>query len=793
MPSSATFKGIRFPGHLAPFLPYMESMNDHREGLRSLQGSWDTLSLLGHLSNPRADMGKTRESFDALTSRLLCSLAEESYSQVAAGLGSKAQFAIDILVRNLFERTADIGFLATDASLVAGCASGAEDAGALRQRFADYVKRYSVYRDAVLLGADGRVLCQLQGTPAGAADPEFADLVMGAPSFVERYAVTGFTAAEPALVYAASVRTPMGSHDGVLALVFDLAGEASVIFDKLREDEELIAFVDATGRIVLSSDDQVLPAGFRLSKVGSSALVRIGGCNYVAVQRSASPYQGYAGPGWSAVALVPADVAFHRAAQHNDIRFSGETVFSAELRAIPEEAAAIQRRLERIVWNGRLQQAHTSDERSSSFSRALLEEIANTGRRTKAVFETSTTELLDTVAGSLLTETRMLSALAVDILDRNLFERACDCRWWTQDAVLQSLDRARAADVLRYINGLYTVYTDILVFDTDGRVVASSDGAHEPGVHLGEEWVRDCLNVTAPLGYSVTPFGAQALYGNRSTYIFSAPLRSGGRLVGGVALVFDAEPQFRAMCEAALPARTGAITAFVRQDGALLSSTGEIPVALSRDILSLDAGATWSGFQTSGEQCFAISATAGAGYREFKNSDGYKEVVIAVVIVPCGTLTADSGQASARLRPVAGGQEIATFDIGGQSVGVHTRDIVECIEIDRSVRVLHALGTSAHGYTPWRDGMLPLVDISSQVGANESHVGRQAVVMAVGDKHFGLVVSELGPIVELEVSDLPISAPGPGGRELMTHVARSGEGVVPLLSPAGVAGMLSAA
>lgn len=790
---STIFKGIKFPAHLAPFLPYMESMNDHREGLRGLQGSWDTLSLLGHLSSLRADMSETRESFDLLTTRLLGSLAEESFARVTASLGSKAQFAIDILVRNLFERTADIGFLATDAIVVQGCASGEVDTGVLRQRFADYVKRYSVYRDVALLGGDGQVLCQLKDTPAGANDPAFAAMVMGAQRFVERYATSSITGTAPALVYAAAVRTPVGSRDGVLALVFDLAGESSAVFEKLRADEELVAFVDASARVVLSSDDQLLPAGYRLPSVGTSALVRIGGCNYVAVQRAAAPYQGYVGPGWSAVAMVPADVAFRHDVQHSDIRFSGETVFSADLRAIPQEAAAIQRRLERIVWNGRLQQTHSADERSSSFSRALLEEIANTGRRTKAVFETSTTELLDTAAGSLLNETRMLSALAVDILDRNLFERACDCRWWAEDAVLQSLDSSRAADVLRYINGLYTVYTDIVVFDTDGRVIASSAGAHEPGVHLGEDWVLDCLGVTAPLGYSVSSFGAQALYGNRPTYIYSAPLRSGGRLVGGVALVFDAQPQFRAMCDAALPARSGAITAFVRQDGTIISSTAEIPVALGPDILGLAAGAAWSGLLTSGEQCFALSATAGAGYREFKNSDGYEETVIAVVIVPCGTLAADSGQAAGRLKSVSGGQEIATFEIAGQAIGVHSRDIVECIDVDRAVRVPQALGTSAHGYTPWRNGMLPLVDISSQVGGNESHVGRQAVVMALGDRHFGLVVSELGPIVELEVSDLPISAPGPGGRELMTHVARSDEGMVPLLSPAGVAEMLSAA
>jgi chemotaxis signal transduction protein len=785
---SATYKGLKFASHVAPFLPFMESMNDHREGLRGLQGSWETLALLGHLSNLRADMSETRESFDGLTERLLGALAEESFSCVTSGLGYKAQFSIDILVRNLFERTADIGFLATDTSVVAGCLNGAAP-HELRQRFSDYVKRYSVYRDVILLDTSSEVLCQLQETPAGASSATMATLALNSTGYVERYDISALTGAAPALTYSSAVRSN-GAAVGALVLVFDLASEATVVFDKLREGEELVAFLDAGGRVVVSSDAQTLPVGYKLPKVGAAALVRLGGCNYVAVQRQAAPYQGYAGPGWTAVAMVPADTAFRHVAHDNELRFSGETVFSPELVAIPEEAANIQRRLERVVWNGRLQQA---DDGTSNFSRALLAEIANTGRRTKTVFETSTAELLDTAAASLLNETHMLSALAVDILDRNLFERACDCRWWAQDAALQSLDPAAASKVLRYINGLYTVYTDIVVFDLEGRVMASSQGALESGAVLEESWVRECLMVTNPLGYVVSSFASTPLYDTRATYIYAAPLKSGGRTVGGVGLVFDSEPQFAAMLQASLPQRPGTVAAFLRTDGTVISATGELPVAPSKDMLALDAGGSWSGLVANDGRCYAAAATAGAGYREFKTSDGYDELIIALVIVPCGTVKVDAGGARSQLRAVTGGQEIATFDIGEQSVGVPSRSIVECIEVGSAVRVPAALGVTARGYTPWRDGMLPLVDIGHEMG-EAPITGRQAVVMEAADgKHFGLLVSELGPIVDLEVSDLPVVTRGPAGRELMTHVARSDNGMVPLLSPANVAELLVAA
>ncbi|HEY9063454.1 MAG TPA: chemotaxis protein CheW [Burkholderiaceae bacterium] len=788
---SSTYKGLEFPDHVAPFLHHMEAMNDHREALRALQSSWDTLALLGHLSNLRADMSETRESFDSLTGRLLASLAQESLSRVLGGLGYKAQVAIDILVRNLFERTADIGFLATDASIIEACHVQAQAAAAtnthdttraLRERFAAYVQRYSVYQDVVLLTPSGERICQLRDAPP-ASSAALAAPACAASGYVERFDATPFTGTAPVLTYSSAVRAAGGSPMGALVLVFDLAGESAVVFDKLCEREELIAFLDGAGKVVASSDSQLLPIGYRMPRAGTSSLVRVGGCSYVAVQRGAASYQGYAGPGWTAIALTPADAAFVRSTRSEDVRFSGEGIFSPELIAIPEEASHIQRRLERIVWNGRLQQG---DDETNRFSRALLQEIAATGRRTRAIFETSTRELLGTAAASLLEESRMLSALAVDILDRNLFERACDCRWWAQDATLQSLEPGASRDVLKYINGLYTVYTDIVLFDGQGRVVTSSRGHVAPGTLLDDAWARDCLGVAQPLGYAVSAFAPASLYDGAATYIYTAPLRDQGRVVGGVGLVFDAAPQFRAMLEAALPKREGAAAAFLRQDGTPISAIGTLPIEPSPHMLALAPGQSWSGFVTQAGRCYAVSATAGSGYREFKTSDGYRETVVSLVVVPCGAARDAADRDRGALTPVAGGQEVATFDIGTQSVGVLSGHIIECIEVDRSVRVPAKLGTGVLGYTPWRDGMLPLVDIGEQLGEMLPD-GQQAVVMQVDDRPFGLLVSELGPIVELEVSDMPMRSRVPGGRDLMSLIAKSRSGMVPLLSPDSVA------
>lgn len=59
----------------------------------------------------------TREGFQRLKGDLVTSLVQESLGTVVSDIGTYARHVIDIVVRNLYERTADLGFLATDQAL----------------------------------------------------------------------------------------------------------------------------------------------------------------------------------------------------------------------------------------------------------------------------------------------------------------------------------------------------------------------------------------------------------------------------------------------------------------------------------------------------------------------------------------------------------------------------------------------------------------------------------------------------------------------------------------------------
>ena len=77
-----------------------------------------------------------------------------------------------------------------------------------------------------------------------------------------------------------------------------------------------------------------------------------------------------------------------------------------------------------------------------------------------------------------------LSLNAIELIDRNLYERTCDVRWWATDsaavtcaAAPNDINVAHVSERLAVILGAYTVYLDLWLCDLDGNVLASGRGA----------------------------------------------------------------------------------------------------------------------------------------------------------------------------------------------------------------------------------------------------------------------------------------------------------------------------
>ncbi|CAL94899.1 chemotaxis protein CheW [Azoarcus olearius] len=828
-----TYKGIEIEPRLRPLIRHMAHVEEYREMLQRLQAVWDNLALLGQLSGIATDMNSTRQAFSDLTATLLDNLGMETRRKVVLEMKSRAQVAVDILVRNLFERTADIGFLAIDEELRrfarAALAGSADDAArnAIVARFRAYVEKYSVYHDIVLLAPDGRILARLdQGQQqTHSRDPLVDEALRTTAPYVEHFRVTDLQpGSSPALTYAYRIEDGDGGGPlGVLCLCFRFEDETAGIFAHLlrADDWYLVSLLDAQGRCIASSDPQQLPVCARADTVldADCRIVRLGGREYLAVSTATRGYQGYMGPGWLGHVMVPIEHAFDR--DGND-RLGGlpaatlegvmrsPTLFSAALQRIPEHADRIQRELNRSVWNGAVRQSKGGSTLNGTFSKVLLGEIANTGVQTRDVFARSIGQLHETVVSSILGDCEFQAALAIDIMDRNLYERANDCRWWALNPVFReglaqeapaAHELARMSESLAQINALYTVYDKLVVFDRRARVVAVSAPAHGHllGRTLGEDWARRTLGVEDPRHYVVSPFEPSPLYDGRPTYIYAAPIAAPGegRVVGGIAIVFDAEPQFRAMLGDAVahdePGATAPFAVFADRKGTVIaSSRADIAagsaIGVDDALLALEPGAAHSSIVVRDGSYHAVGARMSSGYREYKGPDDpYRNPVAALVFVPLGA------EARVDIAPAAFADrirtahrhhaddavqalEVATFYIGDEWFGIACRDVVEAVGIE-SITGVPGMPGHVRGVMMFHGSPVPVFDLAHDLRAarpiDAASYRQIVIVRAPDDSVFGILTHALAETPEIPLNQLdPIANLFPGHGVMAESVVR---------------------
>lgn len=719
---------------LRRYLHHMPGIGEYRSSLSSLSKWWTRVSLTGKINSLSVaatlldSMDEAQRKFQELQERLIDSLARENTRKVALELGGMAQVAVDIVVRNLFERTADVGFLATDGVLVdflaatardddevcvAGLAADADtdsetDAGygsadaavtpddacaAVRSRLRDYRDKYTVYDEILVLDTHGRVRAQLdETTPVRTSSDPLVAATLAADGYLETFRPSDLRPGKPvAHIFSHRILHPeTGRPLGVLCLCFRFENEMEGIFRKLVNGRKGVALclTDDAGTVIASS----APADFRVGSCLGARVPRAlaslgsGSDEYLTFSAPTNGYQGYVGLGWRGCAATPPHAAFadgengtcsaggvdqaqslhppanergEGGAQEDDAEPS--CIFSDELLDIAATSEDVNQDLGLVVINGQI----IAVKRNAQEFLPVLDEIRKIGHKTKDMFVKSIDDLYATVSSSLLSDLRFKAALACDIMDRNLYERANDCRWWALTpsfrhildragsgrALPPEADRRRITEILRYIHELYTVYHDLCVYNAAGVVVAVSNPDNEDcvGRDLSDvDFVRQTVqSIRNQQEYRVSPFAPSDLYGGRPTYIYNAAVMhptDERTTVGGIGIVFDSEPQFEAMLVDALPRdeaqapMRGAFGLYVDASGTVVSSTsrdirpGHV-LALPPQALTSDPAGVSCIHEMLGRR-YALGAAPSCGYREYKNSGDYVNDVTGVLAVP---------------------------------------------------------------------------------------------------------------------------------------------------------------
>ncbi len=160
---------------------------------------------------------------------------------------------------------------------------------------------------------------------------------------------------------------------------------------------------------------------------------------------------------------------------------------------------------------------------------------------------------------------RRLADLAlnmIDIIDRNLYERSCDVRWWATDAAVVDVlenpgpDSARHACArLGVILDSYTVYLDLWVVDARGQVVASGRPGRYPtvsGARVSDQaWFTRAMATGNGQDFVCTDVERNPWLGAAPVATYATAIRRGGERngapLGALVIHFDWAAQSQAV------------------------------------------------------------------------------------------------------------------------------------------------------------------------------------------------------------------------------------------------------
>ncbi|AWN50099.1 chemotaxis protein [Methylobacterium terrae] len=236
-----------------------------------------------------------------------------------------------------------------------------------------------------------------------------------------------------------------------------------------------------------------------------------------------------------------------------------------------------------------------------------------------------------------------LALNAVELIDRNLYERTCDVRWWATDAavVACAADPAPAAAAfaekrLGVILSAYTVYLDLWLCDLDGRVIATGRPGRFPGLRgqsvAQEPWFRQAAGLASGDDYTAADIRSEPRLGGAQVATYCASVRRDGeacgRPLGVLAIHFDWEPQARAIVQGVRVApedRTR--TRVLLVDAARRVIAASDGVGLLSERLPLDLGDAASGVLPTRDAEGLVAYHRTPGYETYRGLGWYGVIV----------------------------------------------------------------------------------------------------------------------------------------------------------------------
>jgi cache domain-containing protein len=144
----------------------------------------------------------------------------------------------------------------------------------------------------------------------------------------------------------------------------------------------------------------------------------------------------------------------------------------------------------------------------------------------------------------------------IDLIDRNLYERSCDVRWWATDnsiidALIQDTPQAYhfASERMGVILDSYTVYFDLVLSNREGEIVTNGrkNQYKSIGANVSDaKWFRDAMTCASGQDYAWETVHHSPLVNNELALVYTTAVRGdrgkeNGKIVGALGIIFRYE------------------------------------------------------------------------------------------------------------------------------------------------------------------------------------------------------------------------------------------------------------
>jgi hypothetical protein len=156
-----------------------------------------------------------------------------------------------------------------------------------------------------------------------------------------------------------------------------------------------------------------------------------------------------------------------------------------------------------------------------------------------------------------------LALVNIDLIDRNLYERTADVRWWATDGNLVEALTKKTPEVydfaskrLGVILQAYTVYNDLVLADTSGNIVANGNPQKFSSVNTNvsdSPWFTSAMRTKNGSEFGFQTVHRSQLVNNKLALVYSCAVRENGdtdgNIIGVLGVIFRWESLLRTIIQ----------------------------------------------------------------------------------------------------------------------------------------------------------------------------------------------------------------------------------------------------